>query len=252
MQKKFLNSLNLHNARLRLRVCRQSSIFKRRDDLDQCYATIKTVLARLKLLFNSGDLLNKRVLMLGDDDLFSVAISASGLLSETVVIDIDLALLRNIVRFAFDVKCIHHDLHESLPPYLNQSFDVIFTDPPYTLTGQLLFIKRAIQALRPDPKSSFYLCASRFYLTQTKINELVKRARISGIELKNIIENFNEYDPPPDVVEDLKKRENIEKTNLLTSSLFCFKPFSRLFPELIQEPVGSNIYNYHEDENGAA
>ena len=68
---------------------------KRRDDLDQCPATIATVLRRL-MLFMREDIKHKSILLLGDDDLVSVALSAANVPCQITVVDFDDALLELI------------------------------------------------------------------------------------------------------------------------------------------------------------
>ena len=46
---------------------------------------------------------------------------------------------------------IEHDLREPLPAELSGGFDVVVTDPPYTVAGAELFLSRAVAALAPQP-----------------------------------------------------------------------------------------------------
>src|SRR6185503_19387835 len=57
----------LQSAYRALKACRSDSWSTRRDDLDQCPATVKTTLRRLELLMAMSELNKRRVLLLGDD-----------------------------------------------------------------------------------------------------------------------------------------------------------------------------------------
>jgi predicted methyltransferase len=45
---------------------------------------------------------------------------------------------------------VHHDVRQLLPGSLRRVFDVVATDPPYTLEGARLFLGRATEALSSD------------------------------------------------------------------------------------------------------
>ncbi len=126
--------------------------------LDQAPCTADTAARRVGLLYRSGALEGRRVLMIGDDDSISLA---CGLLSKVVahrplarrlaVIDIDarrLAFLADMAaRDGIAIETIHHDLREPLPPDLIGGFDTFVTDPPYTLDGARLFLTRGVEAI---------------------------------------------------------------------------------------------------------
>lgn len=136
--------------------------------LDQSHGTPETALRRALAMYQEGALEGKDVLVLGDDDLVSVAL---GLLSlppapsppstggmgakaaRLVVLDIDPRFLAHIAaaarKYGFLLDTVQHDLREPLPESLRAAFDTVETDPPYTLPGLGLFLSRALQALRP-------------------------------------------------------------------------------------------------------
>jgi N4-bis(aminopropyl)spermidine synthase len=126
--------------------------------LDQCPCTPQTAILRALLMLKTGALEGQRVLILGDDDSLSVAIGLVGralgkqdLTRGVTVIESDprrVAFLRGTAlseTIAIDV--IAHDLRDPLPAGLTRAFDVVATDPPYTLAGARLFLGRAGEAL---------------------------------------------------------------------------------------------------------
>src|SRR6266699_594394 len=68
-------SLSFDQAHEILRRCRSDKYLRRRDDLDQCPANIITTLRRLRLLLECESIKYRSVLLLGDDDLLSLALS---------------------------------------------------------------------------------------------------------------------------------------------------------------------------------
>jgi predicted methyltransferase len=121
-------------------------------ELDQTHCTVETKLRRVLLLDEAGALSGKRVLVLGDDDLTSLALRAyaarTGRHADVTVLDVDpdlLAFLRG-----HGVDAVEHDAREPLPAALAGAYDIVCTDPPYTVAGAELFLSRAAAALRAE------------------------------------------------------------------------------------------------------
>jgi len=128
--------------------------------LDQAPCTPETSLLRALLMLQTGALEGRRVLLLGDDDSVSIAIGMLGrslgrddLTRGVVVIDADERRLSFIREAAagegISVEAVLHDLRQPLPTQFRRVFDVIETDPPYTLHGARLFLTRGCEALTP-------------------------------------------------------------------------------------------------------
>lgn len=169
-----------------------------RPELDQTHCTVPTKIHRVLRLHDSGALDGKRVILLGDDDLISVAIARFTRLTgvgpkAVTVVDTDKAVLDWISDQAagMPVTLVEHDLREPLPAGLAGSFDVACTDPPYTVHGARLFLSRAVSALRPGPgQHVFFSFGARrpaeMLATQRLIAEL-------GLVVRSLTPNFNSY-----------------------------------------------------------
>lgn len=169
-----------------------------RPELDQTHCTVATKIHRVLKLHDCGALDGERVILLGDDDLISVAIarfaSLTGVGAKTMaVVDTDRAVLDWIGEQAggVDVTLIEHDLREPLPAGLADSFDVACTDPPYTVHGADLFLSRAVSALRAGPgQHVFFSFGARrpaeMLATQRLIADL-------GLVVRSLNPNFNSY-----------------------------------------------------------
>jgi hypothetical protein len=140
------------------------------------------------------------VLVLGDDDSVSVAIGLVGralrsgdLTRGVTVIESDprrVAFLRAAAQSeAIAIDGIEHDLREPLPAALARAFDVVTTDPPYTLAGAKLFLGRAAEALTGDG-------ACYFSFTRWPAPQLADLQRIIldlGFAVRTVHLGFNRY-----------------------------------------------------------
>lgn len=211
--------------------------------LDQCPATIATVLKRAGLIQRlSLEGKCKNLLLLGDDDLLSIALFTIGYNSVTVV-DADLRILTTIAdATSRGVTTIHADLRDGLPSDLYSSFDAVFTDPPYTLAGQLLFISCGLSSLERG-LCRLFLCASEFYLNGDAMVYISSFLRSAGFSLESQRKYFNEYPASADVQCDLIRAERYNQSSLF-SDLYCFK--GRLHESVPPIPANlkRNIYEY--------
>ena len=171
-----------------------------RLELDQCHCTVETKVRRVLALHESDALVGRRVLVLGDDDLTSLAIrsvvrrfGSPSTLARLTVVDVDrelVAFLRRELRGApFRFCSLVHDLRDPLPPALRGTYDTVVTDPPYTVAGAELFLSRAAEALA-DSGDVFFSFGSRrpgvAFHVQRAISEI-------GFAIRGLTRDFNRY-----------------------------------------------------------
>lgn len=167
------------------------------EQYDQAYVTPSTTLARVAIMADRGDLVGRRLLVLGDDDLVGIAAAMSGLPSGVTVIEVDERLVSFIAevsdRERLGIEVIVHDLREPLPEHLVGKFDVFLTDPPDTVPGLELFIARGLSSLAEAGGAG--------YFGMTVIESSLPRWReLQGIlvgkyrvVVTDIIDDFSEY-----------------------------------------------------------
>jgi N4-bis(aminopropyl)spermidine synthase len=175
-----------------------------KPELDQTHCTVGTKIRRVLRMHEAGALAGRRILLLGDDDLISVAIAAfaaalglrSGI-ERLAVIDTDPEVLTWAgERIAgtgadVDVELIEHDLRAPLPAGLAGGFDVACTDPPYTVAGAELFLSRAVAGLAPEPgRHVFFSFGARRPDEALRTQELIASM---GLTLRGLWPGFNEY-----------------------------------------------------------
>ena len=172
-----------------------------RPELDQCHCTPKTKLRRVLALHAAGAIGGKRIVLLGDDDLTSVALGrfveqlgARPPVEELAVLDVDdrvLAFAAEQLRDApFRVRTAHADLRDPLPPALARGFDTVVTDPPYTTAGARLFLARAVEALAGEAAEIFLSFGSRRPRAQFELQRTIVEA---GLEIRALTRDFNDY-----------------------------------------------------------
>ena len=161
--------------------------------LDHVAATPETALKRALYMRDEFDLGCARVLMLGDHDMTSVALALACPEAQVTVVDIDeriLTFLQTVRRDqSLPITPLFADLRVHLPRSLASAFDLVFTDPPYSVEGVRLFLQRAVQALKDVDRTRILLAhgvgdrqPALAYKAQSVMHELrlVHRAMLRG------------------------------------------------------------------------
>jgi predicted methyltransferase/DNA-directed RNA polymerase subunit RPC12/RpoP len=151
-------------------------------------------------MHDAGALAGRRVLVLGDDDLISVAIAEfarqhGGGPAALTVVELDPALVaflrERLAGAPFPVEVVEHDLTEPLPPRLLSTVDTVQTDPPYTVAGAELFLTRAASALKPGVGGEVFLSLGVRRPAETVALQQVL-ARL-GLAVRAMLPGFNDY-----------------------------------------------------------
>ena len=174
---------------------------KPRLDLDQCHCTVGTKLRRVLAMNDADALVGRRILLLGDDDLVSLALQSvvrargrGPTVRELTVLDVDPAVISfldaRLASAPFPVSCVVHDLRGPLPAPLESRFDTIATDPPYTVAAARLFLSRAAEALRGPGGNVFFSFGSRRPGAAREVQRAIGEA---GFVIRRLVPDFNEY-----------------------------------------------------------
>jgi len=165
--------------------------------LDQFNCTIKTTIKRVNKLAKNGDLLDKEIIFLGDDDLTSVAAALTGQPKKITVFEIDDRLVSFINKISnennLNIEVVKTDLSQNLDEnYLNK-FDIIFTDPPYTKEGVNLFLNQAIKLVKKNLLGRIYLCYGNSDRAREREVEIQKLILDHNLIIKSKYNQFNKY-----------------------------------------------------------
>jgi predicted methyltransferase len=168
-------------------------------EYDQFLATVATSARKAAILDFFADILQKRILFLGDDDFISLVVAKTKKAQQITVVDIDDAVLQKIREIAdkqkLSLQTVKHDLRKPLPKELNNKFDVVFTDPPYAANGVALFASRAIEALDKDNQTArIYLCFGNSDRAKERFLPIQEQLTKMGLILRWIFDKFNRYD----------------------------------------------------------
>lgn len=130
-----------------------------KSDLDHVSCIPKTCIDRACELLNNFDSNKCNFLFLGDHDFTSVAFKMICPDAKITIIDIDNDILKIINSInGKNTLTLFSDFRLNIPQLLGNSFDIVFTDPPYTPEGMNLFLKRSIQCMKKNIYSCIY-CA---------------------------------------------------------------------------------------------
>ena len=171
-------------------------------DLDQTHCTPETKLRRVLRMHEAGALAGQRIIVLGDDDLVSVALAAFAAHAGPAAAPRRLAVVEcdpDLVRYLGDqladlgmaAEIVEHDLREPLPGSLLAGFDVACTDPPYTVAGAELFLSRAVSALAPGTGAHVF-----FSFGARRPGETLRTQRLMagmGLVVRALMPGFNSY-----------------------------------------------------------
>ncbi len=175
-------------------------IFKGRPketaEFDQGVVPPENSIRRAEFVYLRGDLENKKILFLGDDDLTSIAMMLTGLPEEIRVIEVDERIVNYINKVAKEYKLnVSAELYNAINPIpdsLKGKFDVFLTDPVETVAGMRLFFSRCIEALKGKGDSG-YFGVSHYESSLKKWFNIEKDLLAMNLVITDILRDFNHY-----------------------------------------------------------
>lgn len=199
------------------------------EKFDQGFISEDGVIRRLEFIHERGDIYGK-FFVVGDDDLFSLALALTELPKEIVVVDIDERLVNFINEVSkkerLNVSAFVYDVQMDFPVEFRKKFDVFVTDPVETVEGIKLFLSRGVSTLR-GVGSSGYFGLTTLEASRKKWFEIEKMILEMGFVITDIRRRFNVY--PADEKSYLEFEEKLPIFKILgvktdydwyTSSLF--------------------------------
>ncbi|MFN4178776.1 MAG: bis-aminopropyl spermidine synthase family protein [Armatimonadota bacterium] len=224
------------------------------QDYDQGYVTEATTLARIAFVWQRGDLEGKEIIVLGDDDLMSIAAALTGAPKRVLALDIDERLINFINEVAereglTNLQAVRHDLREPIPNEWLRAFDTFLCDPTESFVGFKAFVERGLLCLKGVGSAGY------FGLTHVE-SSLDKWARIqkflleSGAVITDLRDDFSGY-VNWGYIETMRSWDWLP-TKVAPQKVWYCSAFYRI--ELIQEPQVENKRlegNIFEDEEAA-
>ncbi|HWD71779.1 MAG TPA: bis-aminopropyl spermidine synthase family protein, partial [Actinomycetota bacterium] len=165
--------------------------------LDHVPATEATIVERARHLAGRYALAGRHLVCLGDHDLTAVAVKLLVPGATVSVVDVDERLLAYLDavsdHLGLGLRLYAADLRLGLPRTLREDADLVFTDPPYSLDGIDLFVRRGVEALSDRPGASVLFCygtAERGAEHLLDVQRLLVRLHLV---LEALLPGFNRY-----------------------------------------------------------
>ncbi|MEM1586599.1 MAG: bis-aminopropyl spermidine synthase family protein [Candidatus Bathyarchaeia archaeon] len=176
-----------------------SSIVKDRPQPDanffQGYMRERDVIFRAALMHYYNDLTDKSIILIGDDDLLSVALALTGLPSRILVLDIDMRLGEYLDKICgkhgLNIKFQQYDVSDPLPKNLIGKFDVFSSEPLETLSGLKAFLSRGVACLNEGGAGYVGLSTAEASPRKWKALEIML-LRMNCV-ITDIIRDFSKY-----------------------------------------------------------
>ena len=197
-------------------------------EIDQCPTTPEDLVQRIAFMYENGDLNNKRILCIGDNDFASLLMFEVAKPKEVVVIDVDERVLATIKKIAkkqkWTIKTKKFDIRKlsqiNYPKNLEDRFDVFQTDPPYTEVGFKYYLALGMIALKR--KGVCYVVTPHMNLENWSDELLYETERFlleHGFFITDVLPSFQSFVDKYGIVSSIIRAE---RTN------FIKEPFSAL------------------------
>ncbi|MEM3601158.1 MAG: bis-aminopropyl spermidine synthase family protein [Candidatus Bathyarchaeia archaeon] len=164
-------------------------------DFFQGHMLEQDVIARIALMHHYGDLHQKDIVLIGDDDFLSIALALTRLPSSIVVLDIDTRIGEFIKRvnleYDFSIEFRRYNVADPLPADFHGKFDVFSSEPLETLSGLKAFICRGASCLKMNGVGYFGLTLYEASLKKwLAVQKLLTRM---NCVITDIIQGFSVY-----------------------------------------------------------
>jgi len=133
-----------------------------------------------------------RVLVLGDDDLVSLALVHCGGDYQVDVLELDTDLVAFLKEKGGErLTVLEHNLRHGVPETMRGVYDLVTTDPPYAANGMRFFLQCAADSLRPGPDSRLFL--STFPGLIEDPDKLWTDLKELGLHIEQRYDHFSRY-----------------------------------------------------------
>jgi len=162
---------------------------------DQRPVTVDTTIKRVAYALARGDIQDRKIAILGDDDLTSIAISLTKTAKEVHVFDIDkrlISFIKNISHnLGLDINVVEQDFSKGVPKPYKSYFDVFMTDPTPTKIPFTVFSNACLSLLDKGKGVGYF---SIYSSAMDKNLDLQTVMHKMGLLITDVIPSFTEYD----------------------------------------------------------
>ena len=166
-----------------------------KNEFDQLPLMTKSIFYQLNFMLNKGDVFNKKIVCIGDDDLFGLCLALTGLPKSILIVDIDKRIIEYEVKSSkklkVRVRALEHDLRKPIPKHFQKRFDVFLSQPPDTLNGLTLFFSRGCEFLREGGVA--YIGLGKCDVSLKTYRKFEERIIKMGFTITEILPSFLTY-----------------------------------------------------------
>jgi predicted methyltransferase len=130
-------------------------------DYFQGYMRDMDVFVRVALMDYFEDLHRRDIIIIGDDDMLSIALALTDAPNRILVLDADERIGNFITKksneYGLDIEFMQYNVSEPLPKNLSFSFDVFSSEPLESVSGLRAFLTRGINSLKKGGSGYFGL-----------------------------------------------------------------------------------------------
>jgi len=219
-------------------------------EYDQGVLTAPSVFRRVALMTARGDVRGKKIAILGDDDLVSIALGLMGLPQSILLFEVDKRLTDFIggvsSHYDLPIKVITMDLREKLPQEVVGSCDTFLTDPPEAIPGLLLFLERGLGTLKAGDGRVGYFGLT---LTESSLGKWRDFQRVLleryKVVITDILHDFSSYENWDFLLETI--RDDLPPLRIPPKGVWYKSSFYRIetmpdFAPTNEECRGGDIY----------
>lgn len=146
-------------------------------------------------LFEKNGFRDKKILLIGDDDLVSVELSLRNFKNITVI-DCDINLIEKLKIIThgakYPITFIHLNIYNGIPKYLSNIFDIVCFDPPQNFEDLNIFINCALKTIKNE-NSMLYIMLNSYSLGKINLDTFILNMQIHGFINMNKFDFFNCY-----------------------------------------------------------
>eukprot|EP01100_Stratorugosa_tubuloviscum_P002949 TRINITY_DN16_c1_g1_i1.p1 TRINITY_DN16_c1_g1~~TRINITY_DN16_c1_g1_i1.p1 ORF type:complete len:444 (+),score=175.93 TRINITY_DN16_c1_g1_i1:54-1385(+) len=167
------------------------------QDYNQQFITPENIIARVAFMDERGDVAGKDILVIGDDDMISIALALTRLPRRVVVLEVDTrvnSFVNSIAKeYNLNIEAYNFDVRLAFPNEFKRAFDVFTCDPVETFEGIKLFLSAGAGALRGENSSLYFGLTTLEAGTKKwyKIQLVLQQMNFVTTDIKR---NFNEYE----------------------------------------------------------
>ncbi|MGQ9623378.1 MAG: bis-aminopropyl spermidine synthase family protein [Candidatus Caldatribacteriaceae bacterium] len=163
-------------------------------DFDQGFMPEGDVFARVVLLYERGDLEAQEILILGDDDLLSLALASTRLPASVTVLEVDRRIVDFIAwrsqEYNLGINVLEYNAAEPYP-LKEHAFSVFITDPVESEKGLRITLSRGAQALKEG--GALYFGLTTIESSWKKWYNVEKMLLDMGFVITDVLRRFSVY-----------------------------------------------------------